>query len=51
VAYETQTIYTRQQVKRQETGERLQKAMETTTKAIETNAPQRTEVTITKCTG
>jgi len=52
VACETQTIYTRQQFRRQENGREItRKLWETTTKAIETNAPQRTEVTITKCTG
>jgi len=51
VACETQTKYTRQQFRRQETRERRRKLWETTTKAIETNAPQRTGVTITKCTG
>jgi len=50
VACETQTKYTRQQLRRQET-ERDYRLWETTTKASETNAPQRTEVTITKCTG
>jgi len=50
VACEIQAKYTRQQFRRQETGERLQPSYgKQQQKLLKPNAPQRTEVTITKC--
>jgi len=50
VACEIQAKYTRQQFRRQETGERLQPSYgKQQQKLLKSNAPQRTEVTITKC--
>jgi len=47
----TNKIYTTTVETTRNRREITRKLWETTTKSIETNAPQRTEVTITKCTG